>query len=77
MLLQDLEEKNLIHCPKWLIDNTHYLCIMGSTAYATNTNDSDFDKIYETGKIRISPERLEIFMQELTEEHNKRIYIYF
>lgn len=41
MLLNKLE--HLISCPKWLIDNTQYLTLMGSHAYGTNTKDSDFD----------------------------------
>lgn len=43
MLLHDLEKKNLIHPPKWLKDNTHYLCVMGSQAYGVNTDESDVD----------------------------------
>jgi uncharacterized protein len=43
MLLQDLEKKKLINPPSWLSDNTQYLTIMGSTAYATATDSSDFD----------------------------------
>ncbi len=43
MLLQDLTKKNLIQPPQWLPDNTHYLTVMGSIAYATNTDTSDFD----------------------------------
>lgn len=43
MLIQDLEQKKLIHPPKWLPNNVHYLTIMGSIAYATNTDTSDFD----------------------------------
>lgn len=43
MLLQDLVEKKLMSPPKWLVDNVHYLTTMGSIAYATNLDTSDFD----------------------------------
>lgn len=43
MLLQDLENRGLINPPSWLSDNTQYLTLMGSRAYATNNDDSDFD----------------------------------
>jgi len=48
MLLQDLYKKELIHCPKFLLTNTHYLTIMGSQCYGTATDDSDTD-IYGFG----------------------------
>jgi len=43
MVLQRLDKKNLIHPPKWLIDNTHYLTLMGSLAYGCQTDSSDND----------------------------------
>lgn len=43
MLLQNLEKQELIHPPSFLSTNTHYLCIMGSTAYGVSTNQSDQD----------------------------------
>jgi predicted nucleotidyltransferase len=43
MLLQDLYKRKLIHPPSWLPENTHYLTVMGSIAYGTNTDTSDFD----------------------------------
>lgn len=41
--LQRLENKKLISPPPWLTSNTHYEVIMGSRAYATNHEDSDYD----------------------------------
>lgn len=44
MLLKDLENKKLIHPPSWLVQNTCYLTIMGSQAYATNiAENTDMD----------------------------------
>lgn len=43
MLLQKLADKNLIHPPKFLIDNTHFLVRMGSYAYGTTLDTSDCD----------------------------------
>ncbi len=43
MLIKDLAEKKLIHPPKFLIDNTHYLVQMGSVAYGVSTDASDMD----------------------------------
>lgn len=43
MLIHDLQEKKLIHPPKFLADNTHYMCVMGSTAYGVSTDNSDQD----------------------------------
>lgn len=43
MLIQTLEQKKLIHPPKFLANNTHYLCMMGSTAYGVSSDDSDMD----------------------------------
>lgn len=38
-----LEKDKKIFPPKWLLNNLHYLTIMGSQAYGTNTKDSDID----------------------------------
>lgn len=43
MILDRLAKQNCIHPPKWLIDNTAYLTIMGSQAYGVNNDDSDLD----------------------------------
>jgi predicted nucleotidyltransferase len=43
MLLNDLQSKNLIHPPPWLVSTTHYLCQMGSVAYGVAGDDSDSD----------------------------------
>jgi predicted nucleotidyltransferase len=43
VLLQDLEKRKLIHPPSWMSDNTSYLTAMGSIAYGTNTDTSDYD----------------------------------
>lgn len=43
MLLEKLAKKNLISPPKFLISNTQYLCIMGSTAYGVAGESSDWD----------------------------------
>lgn len=43
MLIHDLEAKKLIHPPKWLGDNTHYLVRMGSFAYGVSNSSSDAD----------------------------------
>lgn len=43
MLLEKLSSKKLIHPPPWLLPNTHYLVYMGSTAYGTNSPESDYD----------------------------------
>ena len=43
MILNRLHEKGLIHPPKFLIDNCHYLTLMGSRTYACATDDSDND----------------------------------
>lgn len=43
MLLNDLAKKNLIHPPKWLPANTHYLAIVGSESYGANIDSSDRD----------------------------------
>jgi predicted nucleotidyltransferase len=43
MLLKDLKDEKLIQPPKWLIDSTFYLTIMGSKAYGVSGDDSDND----------------------------------
>lgn len=43
MLLADLETKKLISTPHFLVLNTHYQTIMGSTAYGVSTDTSDID----------------------------------
>jgi predicted nucleotidyltransferase len=46
-LVQHLARQRLIHPPTWLVDNLHYLTIMGSTAYGvadtTGEDASDMD----------------------------------
>ncbi len=40
----ELSKKGIISPPRWLADNIHYECIMGSFAYGCNDQDSsDFD----------------------------------
>lgn len=34
---------NSLKCPRWIIDNTQYLVIMGSQSYGVSTDESDFD----------------------------------
>lgn len=43
MLIQKLKSKSLIHCPEWLVDNVHYMTIMGSNAYGVSSDSSDED----------------------------------
>ena len=43
MLLGQLEKRELIRPPEWLVSNTHYLTLMGSQAYGVSNPDSDFD----------------------------------
>ena len=43
MLLQKLQEASVIHPPKFLIANTHYLTQMGSVACGTSGESSDVD----------------------------------
>ena len=43
MLLQKLENRKLIHPPKWLADNTVYITRMGSVAYGVSSDSSDLD----------------------------------
>lgn len=43
MLIKELYNKKLISPPSWLIDNTHYLTVMGSVAYGVSEDSSDYD----------------------------------
>jgi predicted nucleotidyltransferase len=43
LIIQELAEKGKIHPPKWLPANTQYLTIMGSQAYGTSQDNSDYD----------------------------------
>lgn len=43
MLLNDLHDRGLIHPPKWLPSNCHFLTIMGSLAYGVSSDSSDMD----------------------------------
>ena len=43
MIITELSKQGKITPPKWLINNLHYLVKMGSHAYGTNTEKSDFD----------------------------------
>lgn len=43
MILQTLEKQKLIHPPNWMIENTMYLTIMGSSAYGVSKDTSDLD----------------------------------
>lgn len=43
MILQKLEKAGVIHPPRWLSDNTHYLTMMGSVAYGVSSDASDMD----------------------------------
>lgn len=43
LIVDKLQGKGLIHPPKWLPANTHYLCVMGSQAYGVATENSDND----------------------------------
>jgi predicted nucleotidyltransferase len=42
-LIAKLEEKGLVHPPKWLSANVAYLTFMGSHAYGCETEESDYD----------------------------------
>src|SRR6185369_11656444 len=42
-ILKELHGKNLVHPPKWLVDNVMFETAMGSHAYAINNETSDFD----------------------------------
>ena len=41
--VKQLEKKGLIRPPKFLADNVHYECIMGSVAYGVSSDTSDMD----------------------------------
>ena len=43
MILQDLEKKQLIHPPSFLLTNTMYCTLMGSQSYGCAVESSDFD----------------------------------
>ena len=43
MILQNLKNKQLIDCPEWLPDNTHYLVLTGSVTYGVSSDSSDND----------------------------------
>lgn len=43
MLLHKLVERNLVHPPKWLPDNTQFLGYAGSAAYGVSGDTSDMD----------------------------------
>lgn len=43
MLLERLQKKGLIQPPKFLVNNTHYLTMMGSVAYGVSSDTSDCD----------------------------------
>lgn len=43
MLLQKLRSAALIHPPRWLVDNTQYLTVMGSVSYGVSGATSDVD----------------------------------
>ncbi len=43
MIVKELHERGLIHPPKFIPSNCHYLTIMGSLAYGVSSDNSDFD----------------------------------
>jgi predicted nucleotidyltransferase len=43
MIIDSLISKNLIHPPKWMPANTHFLTMMGSHAYGVASEGSDMD----------------------------------
>lgn len=43
MIIQRLEKEGVAHPPKWLSNNTAYLTVMGSNAYAVSSDNSDQD----------------------------------
>jgi predicted nucleotidyltransferase len=43
MILQKLRSANLIHPPRWLVDQTQYLTVMGSVSYGVSGDTSDVD----------------------------------
>ena len=42
-ILEVLRDKQLVHPPKWLPSNVHYLVITGSVAYGVSSDTSDMD----------------------------------
>ena len=45
-ILSRLHSEGKIHPPRWLPSNTHYLCVMGSTAYGCDSSESSDMDIY-------------------------------
>lgn len=43
MIIKKLAKQGVIHPPRWLPDNTMYLCEMGSVAYGVSGETSDID----------------------------------
>lgn len=43
MILQKLRASGLIQPPRWLVDNTQYLTVMGSVSYGVSSESSDVD----------------------------------
>lgn len=43
MLIDRLIDRNLIHPPRWMRNNVHYLTLMGSVAYGCSDDTSDCD----------------------------------
>lgn len=43
MILQKLRSDNVIHPPRWLVDQTQYLTVMGSVSYGVSGESSDVD----------------------------------
>ena len=43
MLLQKLRSTAMIHPPRWLVDNTQYMTVMGSVSYGVSGDSSDVD----------------------------------
>lgn len=44
-ILQYLTDKSIAHPPEWLNSNVLYMTIAGSRAYATHTDESDYDVV--------------------------------
>lgn len=46
MIVQDLFNKRLLpDCPKWLPDNTQFVCLTGSVSYGVSSDTSDMDLV--------------------------------
>jgi predicted nucleotidyltransferase len=43
MILQKLRSANLLQAPRWLVDQTQYLTVMGSDSYGVSSATSDID----------------------------------